>query len=57
MKNYYAVRLWPPGPSLGHSRSLGFKGRLLSYRRACAVLRFLKRRGHDGYLAKIQIQD
>lgn len=54
MKNFYDVRLW--NPSKVFSESVGTKGRLLPYRRAQKVLRFLKKRGHSGYLAKMQIR-
>jgi len=50
----YQIRLFPSGGK-GESRSIGFKGRLLKLHRAARVLRFLKARGREGYLARLNV--
>lgn len=54
LRNFYQIRLWTT--PLRHSSPVGFKGRLLPYRKAQAVLRFLKARGREGYLAKFRVR-
>jgi len=51
--NWYGVRYYTGDERL--SQHLGFKGRLLPYRRACAVVRWLKARGIEAYTDKYTI--
>ena len=52
--NWYGIRYYTGDDRL--SLYVGFKTRLLPYRRACAIVRWLKSKGVDAYHDKFQIR-